>query len=58
MKKLGWGLSLIGLLLILCGILYPLDIITKNQFLFLLLGGAAIMFIGSMIRAIALVQKK
>ncbi|WP_409294257.1 hypothetical protein V1498_13625 [Peribacillus sp. SCS-26] len=58
MKKLGWGLSLIGFLFILCGILYPLDIITKNQFLILLLGGAATMFIGSMIRAIALVQKK
>ncbi|MFJ8266646.1 hypothetical protein [Peribacillus asahii] len=51
MNKLGWIISGLGALLIFSSLLYPLDVIEKNTFLVLLLGGAGIMFIGTMIRA-------
>ena len=51
MNKLGWIISGLGALLIFSSFLYPLDVIDKNTFLVLLLGGAGIMFVGTMIRA-------
>ncbi|MEH6948992.1 hypothetical protein V7068_18360 [Bacillus sp. JJ634] len=51
MNKLGWIISGLGALLIFGSLLYPLDVIEKNTFLVLLLGGAGIMFVGTMIRA-------
>ncbi|MBM7648594.1 hypothetical protein JOC78_001540 [Bacillus ectoiniformans] len=57
MKKLSWALSAIGVLLILSSLLYPLNIIEKSTFTYLLLGGALIMFIGSMIRTYAILKK-
>ncbi|AZV42546.1 MULTISPECIES: hypothetical protein [Peribacillus] len=51
MNKLGWIISGLGALLIFSSLLYPLDVIEKNTFLVLLLGGAGIMFVGTMIRA-------
>ena len=51
MNKLGWYITGIGFLLIVSSLLYPLDIISKHLFLILILSGAAIMFVGSMIRS-------
>jgi len=51
LNKLGWIISGLGALLIFSSFLYPLDVIDKNTFLVLLLGGAGIMFVGTMIRA-------
>ena len=51
LNKLGWYVSGIGLLLMISSLLYPLDIINKNTFLKLILSGAGIMFLGSMIRS-------
>ncbi|WP_180955374.1 hypothetical protein [Peribacillus deserti] len=58
MKKLGWALSIAGMIFILLSILYPLDMINKNQFLILLFSGAGIMFAGSMIRTLSILRKK
>ncbi|WP_419883054.1 hypothetical protein ACN6MY_05295 [Peribacillus sp. B-H-3] len=57
MKKLGWILSGLGALAILGSLLYPIDIITKKTFFILLLGGAGVMFIGSMVRSFSLLKK-
>ena len=57
MKKLSWVLSAVGVLLILSSLLYPLHMIEKSTFTYLLLGGALIMFIGSMIRTYAILKK-
>jgi len=51
LNKLGWIISGLGALLIFSSLLYPLDVIEKSTFLVLLLGGAGIMFVGTMIRA-------
>lgn len=51
LKKLGWIFSLIGLLLIISGVLYPIGLIGKTPFVILLLSGSVIMFMGSMIRS-------
>lgn len=51
LKKLGWYITGIGFLLILGSLLYPLDIINKSTFLKLILSGAGVMFVGSMIRS-------
>lgn len=51
LKKLGWYITGIGFLIILGSLLYPLDIINKSTFLKLILSGAGVMFVGSMIRS-------
>ncbi|WP_198508522.1 hypothetical protein [Bacillus xiapuensis] len=58
MKKFSWILTGMGMLLILGGILYPLDVIEKPLFITLLLGGALTMFIGTMFRAYAILRNK
>jgi hypothetical protein len=58
LKKLSWIISGIGALLIVGGLLYPLDMITKNTFIYMLLGGSVTMFIASMIRAYAIMKDK
>jgi hypothetical protein len=58
MIKLGWALTSIGLIAIICGLLYPFGAIAKETFLVLLIGGALIMFIGSMVRTFAILEKK
>ncbi|WP_169829355.1 hypothetical protein [Domibacillus antri] len=57
MKKLGWMLSGLGALSILGSVLYPLQMISKDTFFIMLLGGAGVMFIGSMIRSFAVLKK-
>ncbi|WP_199880753.1 hypothetical protein [Bacillus massiliglaciei] len=58
MVKLGWILTLAGALAIIGSILYPLDVISKTEVLYLLIGGAVLMFAGSMIRNFAVLRKK
>ncbi len=58
MIKFGWTLTLIGLLAILGGLLYPIGIISKEIFLIMLVAGALVMFIGSMVRTVAILKKK
>lgn len=58
MSRLGWIVTGIGLIAILGGLLYPMDVITKKTFLVLLIAGALMMFIGSMIRTVAILKKK
>jgi len=58
MNRLGWIVTGIGLIAILSGLLYPMDVITKETFLVLLIAGALMMFIGSMIRTVAILKKK
>ncbi|WP_198936753.1 hypothetical protein [Domibacillus epiphyticus] len=57
MQKLGWGLTIIGFAAILGGILYPLEVISKTTFFSLLIGGACVMFIGSMVRSFSMLRK-
>ncbi|WP_185113125.1 MULTISPECIES: hypothetical protein [Peribacillus] len=57
MKKLGWTMTGIGTIIALCALLYPLNVIDKTRCIYLLLGGAGLMFIGSMIRAFSLLKK-
>lgn len=58
MSRFGWIVTGIGLIAILGGLLYPIDVITKETFLVLLIAGALMMFVGSMIRTFAILQKK
>ncbi|WP_197076580.1 hypothetical protein [Domibacillus indicus] len=58
MIKFGWALTSIGFISIICGLLYPFGAITKEIFLFLLIGGALVMFIGSMVRTFGILKKK
>ncbi|WP_018392089.1 MULTISPECIES: hypothetical protein [Bacillaceae] len=57
MQKLGWGLTVIGFIAILSGVFYPLDVMDKPTFFTLLVGGACIMFAGSMIRSFSSLKK-
>ncbi|MFJ7753302.1 hypothetical protein ACQKGI_07260 [Peribacillus muralis] len=57
MKKLGWVMTGIGTIIALCALLYPLNVIDKTRCIYFLLGGAGLMFIGSMIRAFSLLKK-
>ncbi|WP_285765575.1 hypothetical protein [Peribacillus sp. SI8-4] len=57
MKKLGWTMTGIGTIIALGALLYPLNVIDKTNCIYLLLGGAGLMFIGSMIRAFSLLKK-
>ncbi|CAH0347443.1 hypothetical protein [Bacillus sp. CECT 9360] len=57
MKKLGWILSVVGAFLIIGSVLYPLDFIEKTTFLVMILGGAGVMFAGSMIRSFSMLKK-
>lgn len=58
MIKFGWALTVIGLIAILSGLLYPVGVIPKNTFLILLVAGALVMFIGSMVRTVGILKKK
>ncbi|WP_203363019.1 hypothetical protein [Bacillus sp. REN10] len=58
MKKFSWLLTAIGVILILGSLLYPLDVIAKTTFQTLLLSGALIMFVGSMVRSYAILKDK
>ncbi|MCP3761731.1 hypothetical protein NLX67_04955 [Domibacillus sp. A3M-37] len=58
MIKLGWVLTSIGFITLICGLLYPFGMITKESFLVMLIGGALVMFIGSMVRTFAILKKK
>lgn len=57
MAKFAWIITGVGFLAILGSILYPLDLISKQTVLILLFGGAATMFIGSMLRSFSLLKK-
>lgn len=57
MQKLAWGLTVIGFIAILSGILYPLDVINKSTLFTLLIGGACVMFVGSMVRSFSVLKK-
>ncbi|MFD9624949.1 hypothetical protein [Peribacillus muralis] len=57
MKKLGWVMTGIGTFIALGALLYPLNVIDKTLCIYLLLGGAGLMFIGSMIRAFSLLKR-
>jgi hypothetical protein len=57
MQKLGWGLTVIGFIVILSAVLYPLDVINKLAFFTLLIGGACVMFVGSMVRSFSMLKK-
>ena len=57
MNRLGLIVSAIGLLLIISGLLYPIGVIGKETLIYLLLGGAGVMFLGSMIRSYMLYKK-
>lgn len=57
MKKFGWILSVLGAIMIIGSILYPLDFINKTTFLVLILGGAGFMFVGSMVRSFSMLKK-
>ncbi|WP_198508027.1 hypothetical protein [Bacillus sp. FJAT-42315] len=58
MKKISWIITAIGVALMLGGLLYPLDMITKATFQKTLLSGALIMFVGSMVRSYAILKDK
>lgn len=58
MIRLGWALTSIGFISIICGLLYPFGVITKETFLVLLIGGALVMFTGTMVRTFAILKKK
>ncbi|MCM3787825.1 hypothetical protein M3221_05245 [Domibacillus indicus] len=58
MIKFGWALTVLGLIAILSGLLYPMGVIPKNTFLILLVAGALVMFIGSMVRTVGILKKK
>ncbi|WP_342796453.1 hypothetical protein [Domibacillus sp. 8LH] len=58
MIKFGWALTVIGLIAILSGLLYPMGVIPKNTFLIMLVAGALVMFIGSMVRTVGILKKK
>lgn len=57
MKKIGWFMTILGVIVALSAVLYPLGLVSKVTCLYLLLGGAGCMFIGSMIRAFSLLKK-
>ncbi|MFD6441207.1 hypothetical protein ACFWDG_15635 [Peribacillus sp. NPDC060186] len=57
MKKLGWIITGIGAFLALGALLYPLNVIDKTLCIYLLLGGAGLMFVGSMFRAFSLLKR-
>ncbi|MGE7182651.1 hypothetical protein ACQKKK_01365 [Peribacillus sp. NPDC006672] len=57
MKKVGWTITGIGAISALGALLYPLDIIDKTQCIYLLLGGAGLMFVGSMFRAFSFLKR-
>ncbi|MCK1991742.1 hypothetical protein MPH61_03910 [Peribacillus muralis] len=57
MKKLGWVMTGIGTFIAMGALLYPLNVIDKTLCIYLLLGGAGLMFIGSMIRAFSLLKR-
>ncbi|WP_174234316.1 hypothetical protein [Bacillus sp. V59.32b] len=57
MKKFGWILSAVGAILIIGSILYPLDLVDRTTFLVMILGGAGLMFVGSMIRSFSMLKK-
>ena len=58
MKKIGWFMTILGVIVALSAVLYPLGLVSKVTCLYLLLGGAGCMFIGSMIRAFSLLKKQ
>lgn len=58
MKKISWIITAIGIVLMLGGLLYPLDMITKATLQKTLLSGALIMFVGSMVRSYAILKDK
>ncbi|CAH0203350.1 hypothetical protein [Peribacillus simplex] len=57
MKKIGWTITGIGTIVALGALLYPLNVIDKTLCIFLLLGGAGLMFVGSMFRAFRLLKR-
>ncbi|MDF9760287.1 hypothetical protein QUF81_10690 [Peribacillus simplex] len=57
MKKIGWTITGIGTIIALGALLYPLDVIDKTQCIYLLLGGAGLMFVGSMFRAMSFLKR-
>ncbi|MFL0363143.1 hypothetical protein ACH0BF_08970 [Pseudobacillus sp. 179-B 2D1 NHS] len=57
MKKMSWIFTVIGFITIISSALYPLDVISKQAFLALLIGGAGVMFVGSMIRSFSILKK-
>lgn len=57
MKRFGWFITGIGVLLALGALLYPLDVINKAVCIYLLLGGSGLMFVGSMFRAFSLLKR-
>ncbi|MFJ7744274.1 hypothetical protein [Peribacillus sp. NPDC097295] len=57
MKRFGWFITGIGVLLALGALLYPLDVINKTVCIYLLLGGSGLMFVGSMFRAFSLLKR-
>ncbi|MFE4810414.1 hypothetical protein ACFQ9Y_04485 [Peribacillus simplex] len=57
MKKIGWTITGIGTIVALGALLYPLDVIDKTLCIYLLLGGAGLMFVGSMMRAFRLLKR-
>ena len=57
MKRFGWFITGIGVILALGALLYPLDVINKIVCIYLLLGGSGLMFVGSMFRAFSLLKR-
>jgi hypothetical protein len=57
MKKIGWTITGIGTIIALGALLYPLNVIDKMQCIYLLLGGAGLMFVGSMVRALTFLKR-
>lgn len=57
MKKIGWTVTGIGAIMALGALLYPLNVIDKTLCIYLLLGGAGLMFAGSMFRAFSLLKR-
>lgn len=58
MLKVSMALTVMGLLAILSSALYPLGMMGKQTFLIMLIGGALVMFIGSIVRTYAILRKK
>ncbi len=57
MKKIGWAITGIGAIIALGALLYPLNVIDKTLCIYFLLGGAGLMFVGSMFRAFSLLKR-